>query len=46
MRAEGFFRRTAGSITVQDKQGTHEQPVPFLGIGELGGPTGSPTSLG
>ncbi len=24
--AEGFFRRTAGSLTVQDKQGTHEQP--------------------
>ncbi len=23
--AEGFFRRTAGRLTVQDKQGTHEQ---------------------
>ncbi len=23
---EGFFWRTAGSLTVQDKQGTHEQP--------------------
>ncbi len=23
--AEGFFRRTTGSLTVQDKQGTHEQ---------------------
>ncbi len=23
--AEGFFRRTAGSLTVQDNQGTREQ---------------------
>ncbi len=22
---EGFFWRTAGSLTIQDKQGTHEQ---------------------